>query len=87
MTAQPDIDTMTTASDDSTPPTVPARARVEDTKTKIVAALAQARKARHHSDCRCRMFQQTACNAADALWSRSMDRELDALTEQQGTTP
>lgn len=84
MTARPDIDTMTTA-DDRDVASAPARRRIEDTKTKIIAALAQARRARHHRDCRCRMFQHVACNAADALWTRSMDRELDHLILQQRT--
>lgn len=56
-----------------------------DIHTKIVLALAEARKARHHRDCHCRMFQRVACNAADALWTRAMDREIDNMAQQQHT--
>ena len=42
-------------------------------------ALAEARKRRHHPDCRCRMWQKTACNAADALWTQKMDVELERI--------
>lgn len=42
-------------------------------------ALAEARKRRHHPDCRCRMWNRVACNAADALWTQKMDVELERI--------
>lgn len=42
-------------------------------------ALHKARMNRHHKTCQCRMFHGEGCNAADALWTRAMDRELDLL--------
>lgn len=47
---------------------------------RVMFALAEARKARHHKDCHCRMFQKTACSAADALWTQKMNRELESIT-------
>lgn len=60
-------------------------------ETKVIAALAEARKARHHRDCHCRMFDRQYCNAADALWQRALERELDRIAahyrrEQDTTT-
>ena len=46
---------------------------------RILMALSEARKARHHKDCYCRMFDKIACNAADALWTQKMNRELDQM--------
>lgn len=58
----------------------------EDTiKTRIVAALAESRKARHRNDCHCRRFDRQFCNAADALWQRAMNRELSKLIEGSST--
>lgn len=54
-------------------------------KTRIVGALSEARKVRHHRDCHCRMFDRQFCNAADALWQRALNRLLDDLTEQENT--
>jgi hypothetical protein len=54
------------------------------TETRIIAALAEARKVRHHRDCHCLMFEKTYCNAADALWSRCVDRELRIWADTQG---
>ena len=54
-------------------------------KTRIVAALAEARKARHHKDCHCRLFDGRYCNATDALWSRALERELTKLSEETST--
>ena len=49
----------------------------------VAGALARARKARHHPDCNCRNYERRYCNPMDALWSRAMDRELDALTREK----
>lgn len=56
---------------------------VDTIKTRIIAALAEVRKARHHRDCHCRRFDHQYCNAADALWQRAINRELDNLTRSQ----
>lgn len=48
---------------------------------RAIHALAQARKYRHHPDCRCRMFQGSFCNATDALWQNAMNRELDKIRD------
>ena len=42
-------------------------------------ALAQARRYRHHKTCRCFNYGRLYCTAADALWSRAVDRELDKI--------
>jgi hypothetical protein len=52
-----------------------------DQGTKIIEALAGARRARHHRDCYCRRFDGQFCNAADALWSRAANRELEEMTQ------
>lgn len=44
---------------------------------RVIHALAESRKARHHKDCHCRMFDRWACNAADALWQTRLNRLLD----------
>lgn len=62
-----------------------ADASLETVKTRIVAALAEARKARHHKDCHCRMYEGRYCNGTDALWSRALERELSKLTEGSST--
>lgn len=46
---------------------------------QIHKALAEARRARHHRDCHCRLFDRQFCNAADALWQRALNRELEQL--------
>lgn len=46
---------------------------------RVMFALAESRKARHHRDCHCRMFDRLYCNAADALWQNNLNRELDTL--------
>lgn len=51
--------------------------------TQAVAALAEARKARHHRDCYCRQHRGRWCNAQDALWSRAADRCLQELLEKE----
>lgn len=45
---------------------------------RIVAALAESRRARHHRDCQCRRFDHQFCSAADALWQAKLNRELEA---------
>lgn len=65
----------------------PARTKapsIDTIKTRIVAALAQARKYRHHADCHCRMFKRQACNEPDQIWTRAMNRELDNFAARQG---
>lgn len=51
------------------------------------AALAEARKARHHKDCHCQQFDRRYCNAVDALLSNRIDRELDAISAQSAKAP
>ena len=55
---------------DPVPPTPQAAATL---------ALAQARRYRHHRSCTCFTYARLYCSAADALWSRALDRELDKL--------
>lgn len=47
-------------------------------------ALHQARKHRHHPNCRCMRYGGLYCTAADALWSRAVDRELEKLSGPNG---
>lgn len=54
----------------------------DTTHTRIIAALAEARKARHHRDCHCKRFDGRYCNAANALWERALERELGKLSEE-----
>ena len=56
-----------------------ARVLESTPQLRAMFALAEARKHRHHRDCYCRMFQRTACNAADALWTQKLNNELDSL--------
>lgn len=58
---------------------------IDTTKTRIVAALAEARKARHHKHCYCRRYDGRYCNATDALWSRALERELNNLAKESST--
>ena len=51
---------------------------------RVLHALAEARKARHHKDCRCRMFDKQFCNAADALWQNRLNRFLDECRANHG---
>lgn len=46
---------------------------------RIVAALAESRKVRHHRDCQCGAFDRRFCNAADALWQAKLNRELESM--------
>jgi len=59
--------------------TMTASVDVENIKTKIVTALAEARKARHHRNCYCRKFERAYCNATTALWERALERELGEI--------
>lgn len=68
------------AHDQDNPPTP-----VDTIKTRIVAALAEARKARHHKECHCRRFDGRYCNAVDALWQRALERELGNLHKHGAT--
>jgi len=47
-------------------------------ENRVTLALAHARRSRHHTTCRCHRFDGY-CSANDALWSRAVDRELDAI--------
>ena len=51
-------------------------------ENRVTLALAYARKARHHTFCRCRHWQGY-CSPNDALWSRALDRELDTLIREK----
>lgn len=46
---------------------------------RIAFALHKARQFRHHRDCHCGRFDGVACSAADAMWTRAMDRELEDI--------
>lgn len=52
-------------------------------ETQCMAALAEARKARHHPQCFCRRFDGEWCNAADALWQRALNRCLQQLVDDE----
>jgi len=74
---------------ETTPPATISTAKPRDHRadtahTRIVKALYEARKARHHRRCNCRKFEGQWCNATDALWSRAMNRELEQM---RTTTP
>ena len=72
-------------------PTRPVTMTDDDTTTtrqdsaagnRVRQALAEARRARHHDDCHCRMYRGTACNATDALFQRAINRELDHMNKE-----
>ena len=44
---------------------------------ELARALTMSRKARHHPDCYCRMYERAYCNPTDALWQRSINRILE----------
>lgn len=46
------------------------------------AALAEARKHRHHKHCDCRLFDRRYCNAVDAMFSAKVDNALDEISAQ-----
>jgi hypothetical protein len=64
-------------------PQVPNMTDTQPVPERITAALAEARKARHHADCHCRRFDHQYCNGADAVWQRAINRELDHYTRSQ----
>lgn len=43
-------------------------------------SLHQARLYRHHKYCHCRVYHGQGCNAADALHTGEMDRQLEQLS-------
>ena len=45
---------------------------------KAAYALHQARKHRHHKDCRCGRYDGH-CTAADAMWTAKMNTALEAI--------
>jgi hypothetical protein len=55
--------------------------QMRDTQAKVIAALAEVRKARHHRDCYCRSFERASCNANTAFWERALQRELGKLAD------
>jgi len=59
----------------------PRDRRADGHETRIINALAEARRMRHHRNCYCRRFDGQFCNAADALWSRAVNRELEEMTQ------
>lgn len=87
MTWRPQPTDTDTMSSDTDRDEQPDRSRNRSTAaTRVMHALAEARKARHHPDCHCRMWQRTACNAADALWTRAANRELEQMTRDTEQT-
>ena len=50
-------------------------------ENRVVLALANARKNKHHRDCRCRTYQGY-CTPGHALFSRAVDRELSAIKRE-----
>jgi hypothetical protein len=52
---------------------------IATSETRIMFALQESRKARHQRECHCRMFDKQFCTAADALWQRAMNRELEQI--------
>ena len=73
-------DTKTQQAQDNTTAPKPCDRRADTGReTRIVKALSEARRMRHHKDCHCRMFDGQFCNAMDALWTRAMNRELGQM--------
>lgn len=56
-----------------------ARTLKSTPELRIMHALSESRKCRHHKDCYCRIFDRHFCNAADALWQNRLNRELESL--------
>ena len=54
-------------------------ARESTPQLRIMAALSESRRCRHHKQCECGMFDHFYCNAADALWQNKLNRELEQL--------
>lgn len=46
---------------------------------RIMFALHKARQFRHHRNCHCAKVEGQGCTAADAMWRRAMDRELETI--------
>jgi hypothetical protein len=46
---------------------------------RVMFALHKARLARHHRDCRCRMYQREACTEQDFVWTKTMNEELEQM--------
>lgn len=46
---------------------------------RAMFALHKAREHRHHRNCLCGAYHGEGCNAADAMWTRAMNRELEEL--------
>lgn len=78
MTWRPHIKTMRQPIDDDSADDAPTPL-TDAVKASITAALTEVRKARHHKDCHCRMWQREWCSANEALWSRALNRQLDQL--------
>ena len=74
MTRQTKVETTT----DNSPTTAakPRDHRADTAETRIIKALFEARRARHHRECQCRRFDGQWCNATEALWARAMNRDL-----------
>jgi hypothetical protein len=68
-----------TAAGMATHDTDPQTSHQPTPRDAAIYALAQARRYRHHPGCRCMTFEGLYCSAADALWSRALDRELDSV--------
>lgn len=54
-------------------------ARESTPQLRILYALSESRRCRHHRDCQCHTFAQLYCNAADALWQNKLNRELEEM--------
>lgn len=47
---------------------------------RIMFALYKSRQFRHHRHCQCAAVEGQGCTAADAMWRRAMDRELESIS-------
>lgn len=56
---------------------------VADAHVRIAEALSESRKNRHHLDCHCRKHLGQFCTAADGLWQRALNRELENLHREK----
>ena len=50
-------------------------------ENRVVLALANARKHKHHRDCQCRTYQGY-CNPSHKMWCLAIDRELSAIPRE-----
>jgi hypothetical protein len=55
----------------------------EPPQVAALKALQEARKHRHHPDCRCFRYQRLYCTPADAVWQNAVNRELSNLAGQR----